>query len=124
MKRTFLLISILLLSAAWAAAQYDDSSNSVSRSKVTVEGCLSIANGSNGRYTLTDPSGAVYRLTGNTNRLRLYVGQTIRVSGISSVMVYTPGAISEGTDTQAEPTLSVDFFKRISGVCHGTSNNP
>ena len=131
MKKLAVLIPALALLTPCAmaqygdeAAQYGDNTNSVTQWPAIVEGCVSVANGSDAGYTLTVPSGAVYQLTGNTHRLRAYVGQTIRVRGISSVTVYTPGAMSEGTDSQAQPSLSVDSFRRISGVCQGTSNNP
>jgi hypothetical protein len=128
-KKMAVLIPALVLLTAGAMAQYTppqygDEANSESRSAATVEGCLSVADGSDARYTLTDASGEVYRLTGDTDRLQAYVGQTIRVRGINSSVVYTPGAMSEGTDEDAQATLSVRSFRRISGVCQGTSNNP
>jgi hypothetical protein len=124
LKTLVVLVTSVVLLTACAMAQYGDESNGKTQSPATIEGCLSVANGSDGRYTLTDPSGAVYLLTGYTNRLRAYVGQTIRVKGISSVVVHTPGAMTEGTDNEAQPSLSVHSFTRISGICHGTSNNP
>lgn len=124
LKTLVALVSSVVLLAACAMAQYGDESDGKSQSPATIEGCVSVADGSNGRYTLTDPSGAVYLLTGYTNRLRAYVGQTIRVRGISSGVVHTPGAMTEGTDNQAQPSLSVHSFRRISGVCHDASNNP
>lgn len=130
-KKMIVLVSALVLLTACTmaqygdeAAQYGDEANGKTQSPATLEGCVSVANGSDGRYTLTVPSGEVYQLTGNLNRLGAYVGQTIRVRGISSVIVYTPGAISEGTDNDAHASLSVHSFRRISGVCSGTSNNP
>ena len=121
MRRNFLLISILLLSAAWAVAQYGGGSENESQpntSKITVAGCLDVAAGN---YTLTDPSGAVYQLTGKTEKLKAHVGQTLRVTAISSPVVNVPGSMSEGTESL--PTLSVVSFKQVSGICSNGANN-
>jgi hypothetical protein len=121
MRRIVLLISIVLLSAAWAAAQYGGGANSESTSNasnITVAGCLDEAGGN---YILTDQSGAIYRLTGKTEKLKAHVRQTIRVTGVSTSVTHVPGSMSEGTETQ--PSLSVISFKRISNVCAGNDTN-
>jgi Protein of unknown function (DUF5818) len=118
MKRSFLLISILLLSAAWAVAQYGGGYNSQSSdsnrdsSQVTVLGCLAEAGGA---LTLTDQAGTTYQLTGKTEELSAHVGHTIRVTGASSLATHVPGSMSEGTEMQ--PTLSVASFKHVSSDC-------
>ena len=74
----------LLLTTAWAVAQYDSQSSSQSSSdmsKTTIEGCLS---GSDGNYSLTDKSGTTYQLTGDTAKLQNHVGHTIQVTGTSA----------------------------------------
>jgi hypothetical protein len=121
MRSIFLLISILLLSAAWAVAQYEnpDSDSQANASRVSMAGCL---DGASGSYTLTDAGGAVYRLTGKTEQLKAHIGQTIRVTAMSNPVVNVPGSMSEGTQTL--PTLSVISFKRLSGVCNFASNTP
>jgi hypothetical protein len=132
-KNTFLLVSILLLSAAWAMAQNGaDRNDQTSGGHVTVEGCLSEAGGN---FTLTSQSGMSYQLTGNTDRLQDHVGQTIRVKGFSTPEAgaapnsmsegQAPDSMSEGADAnaqaqQAQPMLSVRSFKRVSSNC-GTS---
>jgi len=122
MRRISLLSSILLLSAVWAAAQYDSDSQSESTTvsrKATVEGCL---DGAIGNYTLTDYAGVSYRITGNTEPLKAHAGETMRVTGVVTPVVHVPGAMSEGIETQ--PTLSVVSFQRISAVCNDASNIP
>lgn len=122
MRRIYLLSSILLLSAVWAAAQYDSDSGSESTTasrKMTVEGCL---DGAIGNYILTDYAGVTYRITGNAERLKPHVGETIRVTGVVTPVVHVPGAMSEGIETQ--PTLSVLSFQRISAVCNDASYLP
>jgi hypothetical protein len=121
MRRILLLSSILLSSTLWAVAQTGNvqgDAGSAHTSKMTVVGCL---DGAIGKYTLTNEAGATYQLTGNTDPLRLHVGETIRVTGIITPIVNIPGSMSEGTRTQ--PSLSVDSFQRISQVC-GDGNIP
>lgn len=116
MKRIILLSSMLLLSAVWAAAQYESDSGSENRTvsrKMTIEGCL---DGAIGSYTLTDQQGASYQLTGKTEQLKDYVGGTMRLTGVVTPVVNMPGAISEGTQTQ--PTMSVISIQRLSAVCN------
>jgi Protein of unknown function (DUF5818) len=125
MKRNILLTSILLLSAIFAVAQYDNDHHDRDRdrdrdrdqSKVTVEGCLS---GGDGNFLLTDNSGNSYQLTGDTARLNNHVGHTVRVTGINS-MGGEPGSMSE--ETGAQQTLSVLSFKHISGRCRATGEH-
>jgi hypothetical protein len=117
MKKIFLLSSILLLSAVWAVAQYDNQSSGESKtsadsSATTVEGCLS---GASGSYTLTDKSGATYQLTGDTAKLDKHVGHTIQVTG--SAMASSAGSMSESADKQQ--TFNVASFKHISASCSG-----
>jgi hypothetical protein len=126
MRRIILLSSILLLSAVWMVAQSEnDSSESGTStdyplsSRATVVGCL---DGAIGNYTLTNAAGATYQLTGNTEPLKAHVGETMRVTGILTPVVHTPGAMSEGTRT--EPTLSVIGFQRVSQVCGDNNNIP
>jgi hypothetical protein len=121
MRKIVVLISALLLLIACTMAQYGSGSDNQSRpnkSIIIMEGCLGETYGN---YDLTDPSGASYQLTGKTEKLRGHIGQTIRVTAISSPVVYVPGSMSEGTETQ--PTLSVITFKRLSGVCTNGANN-
>ena len=124
-KHSFLLISILLLSAAWAVAQ-NGPANDASGARVTVEGCLSEAGGN---FLLTSQSGVSYQLTGNTDRLKDHIGQTIRVKGFSTpeagAASEAPNSMSEGADAnapaqQGPSMLSVRSFKHVSSSCGKT----
>jgi hypothetical protein len=120
MRKIFVLSSILLLSAVWAVAQNDSGSTSKSRdtnttgdmSQVTIEGCLG---GAVGNFTLTDQSGTIYQLTGNTEKMNAHVGHTVRVTGISSSGAKEPGSMSEANEPP--PILSVTSFKHVSTSC-------
>lgn len=125
-KNTFLLVSVLLLSAVWAMAQngpYRNDQGAASGRHVTVEGCLSQAGDD---FTLTDQSGIVYRLTGSTEGLESHVGQTLRVRGLNipggSSVSQAPDSMSENAAPGAPAaeqaqTLSVTRFKRVSANC-------
>ena len=79
---------------------------------VTIVGCLAADEGG---YTLTDRSGAIYQLTGETGKLRAHVGHTMQVTGVSTSVMHQPGSMSEGMRTQ--PTLSVVSFKHVKADC-------
>ena len=116
MRKIFVLSSILLLSAVWAVAQYDSGSTSQSKataSQMTIEGCLG---GAVGNFTLTDQSGTIYQLTGNTEKMNAHVGHTVRVTGISSSGAKEPGSMSEANEPP--PILSVTSFKHVSTSCN------
>ncbi len=114
MRRIILLSTIVLLSAVLAVTQVNSNSarESATAPSTTIEGCL---DGAIGNYTLTDHSGASYRLIGNTEEFKAHVGETMRVTGLVKTVMNVPGAMSEGTETR--PTFSVISFTRISGVC-------
>jgi len=116
-----MLRRILLLTSAWAVAQYSSEPNATSQSSAgagttTVEGCLS---GSEGSYSLTDKSGTIYKLTGHTAKLQAHVGHTMQVTGTTSSgmsgMEKQSGSMSGPAESQ--PTLAVTSFKHISASC-------
>jgi hypothetical protein len=125
MKRIILLSCILMLSAVWAVAQYEQpstaSQSSPDASKTTIEGCLA---GSDGNYSLTDKSGIAYQLTGNTTKLQNHVGHTIQVTGTStsgaSSNMAGKTSTSMSAPSDAQPTFTVTSFKHVSGNCTAT----
>jgi hypothetical protein len=123
MRKFIVLASAVVLSAACTMAQYGGGFDEGSQSQdatnlIIVEGCLGQ---SVGAYKLTDPAGAKYQLTGKTEKLKEHIGQTIRVTATSAPSLNVPGSISEGTE--AQPTLLVISFKRLSDVCTKSANN-
>lgn len=126
MKRILLLSSILLLSAVWAVAQYDNQSSTSSQSsqtsstasETTIQGCLS---GANGNLSLTDKSGTTYQLTGDTAKLEKHVGHTVELTGTevtssaSNATENSSGAMSGSAE--AQPMFNVTSFKHISSKC-------
>ncbi|MFZ0279890.1 MAG: DUF5818 domain-containing protein [Candidatus Sulfotelmatobacter sp.] len=111
--RHLLLFSVLLLGVSWAAAQTPASQGtSGNTGQETVKGCLS---SSGGNYMLTDKNGKTFELTGDTSKLSDHVGHEIKVTGTAG----SAPASSDGTMSQASPTLEVSSFKHISKTCEG-----
>ncbi len=111
MKKSLLLITMLLLSAAWVVAQSTSPAPSTSqpgaaaqsspsgmgsqtspadqgsakasaKSENSIRGCLG---GSAGNYTLTDSAtGKTYKLTGSDSDLSAHIGQEVELNGSSA----------------------------------------
>ena|SRR5271168_1986248 len=115
--RHLLLFSVLLLGVSWAAAQTSPSQGTGGGTgQVTVKGCLS---NSGGNYMLTDKNGKAFQLTGDTSKLSDHVGHEIKVTGTEG----SAPASSDGTMSQASPTLEVNSFKHISKTCEGAGGS-
>jgi hypothetical protein len=118
MRRTALLISILLAFAACSVAQNNSGSSpkSLDPNNMTIQGCLG---GDVGEFTLTARSGTTYQLTGNTANMNVNVGHTVRVTGLKPSGMPAPGsmAASADTNTDTRPALSVISFEDVSPRC-------
>jgi hypothetical protein len=122
MRRILLLSSILLLSALWAAAQVNKSSDSDNPlvypdpNRVIVQGCLS---GDVGNLALTDRTGTNYQLTGNTANMYRNVGHTVLVTAEKPSGAPAPGSMAANADTGTDtpPALSVISFADVSPNC-------
>lgn len=127
--RNLLCVAVLLLSAAWVAAQSSSSSPSSSSSssqsassssqttpsssqtpsssassnagETKVEGCL---NSSNGSYTLTARDGTTYQLSGDTSRLADHVGHEVQITGTTSSS--SASSTSPGSSSSTSPASS------------------
>jgi hypothetical protein len=126
MQRLLLLVSVLLLSVSWVAAQDSaspgqTSSNQTSASQSdsnaagsqTIEGCLS---GTNGKYTLTDSQGKSYDVSGGDSaKLANHVGHEVKITGtVSSGSASSTGSQMGSSSGQ---TLEMTSMKHISKTC-------
>ncbi len=133
MSKTLMLALALLLSAAWLQAQeqYPQTGSSqkeaTASGQTTVEGCLQ---GSDGNYTLTDNSGTMYQLKGDTSKLSAHVGHEVQITGTTSGASATSPSASTGTTNPTtgtpttgaqQATLTVQNMKHISKTCKSTS---
>ena len=121
MQRMFLLVLILLCSAAWLQAQDQYPQHPPTGSGQTegasgrtlVEGCLQ---GSNGSFTLIASSGMTYQLQGDTSKLSKHVGHEVQITGSPSKSS-AGGSTSETSPGGSQPALSVEKVKHISESC-------
>jgi hypothetical protein len=123
MRKATLATLMLVVCAAWAAAQSypsGETGKSNSPSQTTVKGCLSK---SDGGYTLTEKSGTTYQLTGDTSKLAEHVGHEVQVKGTTGGSSATPSASSSGANATGQPTLDVTSFKHISSTCGSKSQS-
>ena len=120
MRKSCFLAAILLLSV-WAfaqtappaeqqsnAAQAASQQSGTDRAGNAIEGCLA---GSPGSFTLTDSSGKIYQLAGDTAKLNEHVGHTLLISGSQK-----GGADPQG-GSSAQPTFVVQKVKMVSSSC-------
>jgi hypothetical protein len=112
----FLLLSVLMLGASWAAAQNYPSQGPTgsASSQQSIVGCLS---SSGGTYTLTAKDGKTFELTGDTAKLNNHVGHEMKITGtISPASASSSGAMEKNS---GEETIDVTSFKHISKTCQG-----
>jgi hypothetical protein len=113
MRKFILLISLLVLPAAWVFAQYGSPEvRQFDRSggnRVSVEGCLF---GEPGNLALLDDYGNTYELRGRTGTLNSFIGHRVRVDGRTWFRADNPYAMSEYGDTT--PILRVYGTQHVS----------
>jgi hypothetical protein len=118
MRRIILLISLFLLPAAWAFAQYGPNGGYGERqrerqgerqydrdqggNRMKVEGCLF---GDPGNLALIDDQGNTFNLSGRTGRLNRLIGHRVRVAGKTWFDADNPNAMA--ANGEATPTLRV-----------------
>jgi hypothetical protein len=118
-----LLISLLLIPAAWMFAQYggyerqgggyEERRGGDQGNVVSVEGCVF---GEPGNLALLDDSGNTYELRGRTGPLNNFIGHRVRVDGRTWFRADNPYAMSDYGE--ATPILRVYGTQRISrGHC-------
>lgn len=120
MRKMILLISLLLLPAAWVFAQYGTpqygspgARHYGPGNRVSVAGCLF---GEPGNLALIDDFGNTYELRGRTARLSRHIGHRVRVEGRTWFRADNPLAMSEYGETT--PILRVQSTQRVSrGHC-------
>ena len=114
--RHFLLFSVLVLGASWAAAQsYPSQGAAGSSGQQSITGCLS---NSGGTYTLTAKDGKTYQLSGNTAKLSDHVGHEMKITGTVTPASASTGAMEKNS---GEETIDVTSFKHISKTCQGSA---
>ena len=98
------------------SSQKDSSMSETGTSANSVEGCLS---GSDGNYTLTDQTGASYKLTGDTAKLSEHIGHEVKITGTKSSASATGASDTMGQTGGAQQSIEVTSVKHVSKTCKG-----
>lgn len=120
MRKIGLLTLLLLTSALWLQAQEGDPGRDVwvaATYPPTVQGCLQ---NSSLRYMVAAQDGTVYNLTGDTARLRPYVGHEVEVSGKPTVRTFSTTEKDIASTAEEIPALDVKSVKELSKTCKPT----
>jgi len=103
-------------SSSTESSQKDSSVSETGRSGNSIEGCLS---GSDGNYTLTDQTGASYKLTGDTAKLSEHIGHEVKITGTKSSASATGASDTMGQTGGAQQSIEVTSVKHVSKTCKG-----
>ncbi len=116
------LLCVLLFSSSFLLAQDSNAgaanqkSSKDSKGQVTVQGCVSKANGD---YTLMKQNPAMtYQLQGSRKiRLSHYLGQRVEVTGSEGPTMSTSSDAMNKTGSAAPVTITIDSIKTIDKEC-------
>jgi hypothetical protein len=117
-RKILLLTLVLVISALWLQAQEGNPGRdiwvSTNTYPPTVHGCLQ---NSNLRYMVAAQDGTVYNLTGDTARLRPYVGHEVEISGKPTVRSFSTTEKDIASTVEEIPALDVKNVKELSKTC-------
>jgi hypothetical protein len=122
MRKKLMLALVLFIPALWLRAQEGNPGRDVWISAdtypPTVEGCLRNANL---HYMVVAHDGTVYNLTGNTAKLRNYVGSEIEITGRPTVISLDTTMTEAASTVEELPALDVNSVKELSKTCNATN---
>jgi hypothetical protein len=119
MKQIILLLTIFLMPAGLAFAQYGYDNGPYNNgpyhhrheNRLTVQGCLY---GGDGYYVLNDRYGNTFQLTGNTSGFNHFVGRRVTLTGRTWFNQEHPYAMSGNANADETPRLHVYRVDNIS----------
>jgi len=118
MRSTLMLILVIVSSALWLQAQEGNPGRDVwipaNTYPPTITGCLqnfSI------RYSVVGQDGTVYNLTGDTGKLRNYIGHEVEVTGKPTVKSLSTTMKEAASTVEEIPALDVKSVKELSKTC-------
>lgn len=118
MKRISLLLASALLAATVAFAQdapgvpaspQSPTAPNPNANPQVIRGCLS---GSSGNYTLTDPNGMQYQISGDDATLRSMVGREVEITGAESATT------AQADDTRPANAIEASDVRAVSNTCN------
>ena len=121
MKRISLLLASALLAATVALAQdtpiapgnpQSPAPQAPGANAQVIRGCLS---GSSGNYTLTDPNGMQYQVSGDDATLRSMVGHEVEISGAENA------STAQADDTRPANAIEASDVRAVANTCKHAS---
>ncbi|MGB8889996.1 MAG: hypothetical protein WCC87_24950 [Candidatus Korobacteraceae bacterium] len=116
MKRTLVLVLLLLVSAVWLQAQYAQTESNHTPASVPdqVQGCVHTVRG---HYVITDKDGKSTELSGAANKLGKVVGHEALVTGVPGTRTSDTTVQGSASSAVEIPVLKVKTVKDISAGC-------
>ena len=114
MRKTWLLILVLLFSAAWLQAQSSGQASGKTSGVTTIQGCLQFTDG---HYRLTDSSGTVYQLSNDANKLTHHVGHEVKITGAPGVRTVDTTIQGAASSAKEVPVFKVKTVTHVADTC-------
>jgi hypothetical protein len=120
MSNVLMFALVLLLPAVWLQAQQGDPGRDAWAVAYppTISGCLA---NSGFHYTVTGDKGRVYDLTGDTAKLRPYIGHEVEITGAWRVRILDTTVDSAASSVEELAALDVKSVKELSTTCSATN---
>ncbi|MGZ3584589.1 MAG: hypothetical protein ACXVCT_17750 [Ktedonobacterales bacterium] len=112
MRKTFMLILVLLTSVVWLQAQ--DAGKAKTSNLETIEGCLQ---SSEGQYSLIDDTNTIHHLVGGAARLKPHVGHQVEITGKPGVRTIGTTPLGAASSAVVQPIFEVKSVKHIADTC-------
>lgn len=121
MRKTLLFAAILVASSLWLQAQEgnpgkDSPQGGANGEQATLQGCLRNAGA---YYTLRDDHGITHRLSGDTGKLKHYLGHEVQVTGKYNTRTTDTTMQGEASSAAERQVFSVHDVTNVSDTCHG-----
>jgi hypothetical protein len=113
-RKTFMLILVLLMSAVWMQAQDAGQAKGKASDLTTIEGCLQ---SSAGQYSLIDDTNTIHHLVGGAAKLKPHVGHQVEITGKPGVRTIDTTPLGAGSSAVVQPIFEVKSVKHIADTC-------
>ncbi len=114
MRKTLMLILVLLASALWMQAQDAAQAPSTASGLSTIQGCLSYTKG---HYRLTEDNGTVHQLQSQANKLTKHVGHEVTITGKPAIRSVGTTVQGQGSTTKEEQVFKVSDVQHVADAC-------
>jgi hypothetical protein len=119
MRKTLMLILVLLVSAVWMQAQGATQAPSTASGLTAITGCLSYTNG---HYRLTEDNGTVHQLQSQANKLTKHVGHEVTITGKPAIRTVDTTIQGQGSTTKEQQVFKVSDVQHVADTCKSAGN--